>query len=118
MAQPRLAGKERSCFPYATEVGLCSVVKAELPHGARRSDGVAENLSQLTRFFEPFASLAFDDRAAEHYGLIRADLERAGNLIGPNDLLIAAIALAHDLTLVTANTGEFCRVAGLKVEDW
>ncbi|MGI8538657.1 MAG: type II toxin-antitoxin system VapC family toxin, partial [Rubrobacteraceae bacterium] len=70
------------------------------------------------RFFEPFGSLAFDDRAAEEYGVIRADLERAGTPIGPNDLLIASIARSRDLTLISMNRREFGRVAGLRLTDF
>ena len=99
-------------------VSLCSVVKAELIHGAYRSNRTAENLRLLERFFDPFDSLPFDDRCADVYGRIRADLERMGMAIGPNDLLIAAIAVANNMTLVTANTGEFERVIGLAVENW
>ena len=99
-------------------VYLCSVVKAELTYGAYRSSRIAENLRVLHRFFEPFASLPFDDLCAEHYGRIRRDLERDGTPIGPNDLMIAATALAHDLFLVTGNTREFARVAGLRLQDW
>ena len=62
--------------------------------------------------------IAREDRAAEVYGRIRADLAARGTPIGANDLLIAAIALAHTLTLVTHNTGEFSRVARLLLEDW
>jgi predicted nucleic acid-binding protein len=62
--------------------------------------------------------LPFDDRCAGGAGLIRLDLERSGRPIGPNDLLIAATARAHDLVLVTANTREFARVPGLRVDDW
>lgn len=97
---------------------LCSVVKAELLAGARKSRSVAKAIASLERFFTPLASLAFDDQSAHHYGLIRADLERAGTPIGGNDLLIAAIARHHDLTLVTHNVDEFTRVVGLRVEDW
>jgi len=97
---------------------LCSIVKAELLFGARHSARIAENLGLLTRFFEPFPSLPFDDRCAEHYGAIRADLAREGSPIGPNDLLIAATARAHAVTLVTHNTREFSRVAGLRIADW
>ncbi len=100
------------------EVVLCSVVRAELIHGAHRSSRPAENLRLLERFFAPFASLPFDDHCAAAYGRVRYDLERAGALIGPNDLLIAATAVAHDLTLVTANTREFARVIGLALENW
>lgn len=101
-----------------SEVRLCSVVKAELVYGARRSRRVTENLKLLRRFFAPFDSLPFDDRCAEEYGSIRSELEAQGEPIGPNDLLIAAIARAHKAVLVTHNLGEFSRVAGLAVEDW
>lgn len=102
----------------ATEIVLCSVVKAELTYGAFRSSRVAENLRLLDRFFAPFVSLPFDDRCVEVYGRIRSDLERAGTPIGPNDLMIAATAVANDLALVTANTREFSRVIGLALENW
>ena len=75
-------------------------------------------IAGLIHFFDGFASLPFDDRAAEAYGTIRADLERQGTPIGPNDLLIAAIGLASGAILVTHNSREFGRVAGLKTEDW
>jgi tRNA(fMet)-specific endonuclease VapC len=65
-----------------------------------------------------FPSLPFDDEAAEHYGRIRAELTTEGTPIGGNDFLIAAIALANGLTLVTHNTREFARVTGLTIEDW
>lgn len=72
----------------------------------------------ITSFWEPFTSLPFGDDGAEQYGLIRAELKRQGRPIGANDLLIAATALAYDLTLVTHNTREFSRVPGLRLEDW
>jgi tRNA(fMet)-specific endonuclease VapC len=101
-----------------TDIALCSVVKAELLFGARRSERVEANLQRLKVFFSPLNSLPFDDRCAEHYGLIRADLLAQGKPIGPNDLMIAAIARAHDATLITHNMGEFGRVIGLRMEDW
>ena len=97
---------------------LSSVVKAELLYGARKSTRVAENLSLLERFFDTIASLPFDDRCAEDYGLLRAELDRAGTPIGPNDLLIAATARVHRAILVTHNVREFSRVAELRTEDW
>jgi len=60
----------------------------------------------------------FDDRCAAVYGRIRARLAQAGSLIGPNDLVIAAIAVVHGATLVTNNIREFNRVEGLALEDW
>jgi tRNA(fMet)-specific endonuclease VapC len=65
-----------------------------------------------------FVSLPFDDHAGEEAGRVRAYLAGLGTPIGPNDLLIAAIALANGLTLVTHNTSEFSRVPGLNIEDW
>jgi tRNA(fMet)-specific endonuclease VapC len=100
------------------DVFLCSIVKAELLFGARKSKRVAENLRRLDEFFAAFPSVSFTDDAASHYGLARAQLEEAGTPIGPHDLLIASIALANDMTVVTRNDEEFSRVAGLRVEVW
>lgn len=97
---------------------ICSVVKAELLYGARHSQKVEHNLQLLKAFFAPLQSLPFDDRSAEEYGQIRADLVAQGKIIGPNDLMIAAIARAHDVTLITNNTDEFSRIVGLRMEDW
>lgn len=100
------------------EIKLCSVVKAELLFGARRSQRVEANLQLLRRFFAPLQSLPFDDRTAEEYGVIRADLMNQGTPSGPNDLMVAAIARRHDIVLVTHNTHELGRVAGLRIDDW
>jgi tRNA(fMet)-specific endonuclease VapC len=113
---PRLAAQIRSLSPR--DLVLCSVVKAELLYGARKSAKVEANLARLGAFFAPLTCLPFDDLSAEHYGLIRAELEQRGTPVGPNDLMIAAIARAHGLTLVTANLDEFGRVPALRVEDW
>lgn len=111
-----VASQMRSLPPSG--VSLCSVVKAELLYGARHSARVEDNLRLLDGFFAPLSSLPFDDRCAEEYGIIRAQLAAQGSIIGPNDLLIAAIARASDATLVTNNTGEFSRISGLRVTDW
>ncbi len=100
------------------QVRLCSVVKAELLFGAEKSARRELVQQRLQRFFSRFKSMPFDDAAAQTYGLLRAALEKGGQPIGPNDMLIAAIALANDLTLVTHNTAEFSRVPGLSLEDW
>ncbi len=101
-----------------SQIILCSVVKAELIFGARHSAKVEDNLQLLNQFFAPLNSLPFDDRSAEEYGVIRADLSSQGKIIGPNDLLIASIAKAFDLVLVTHNTKEFSRITGLRLVDW
>ena len=108
----------RFCQHSPADIALCSVVKAELIYGAQRSQRREANLQTLRAFFAPLTSLPLDDNAAEHYGQIRADLLAQGQPIGPNDFLIAAIARAHDATLVTHNTAEFSRVPGLRLEDW
>ena len=100
------------------DVVLCSVVIGELLFGARRSQQVAKNLAEVRAFCAGFGSLPFEDAAAEQYAEIRADLAVKGTPIGPNDLMIAAIARTHGLILVTHNVSEFSRVAGLTVEDW
>jgi tRNA(fMet)-specific endonuclease VapC len=94
----------------ASDIRLGSVVKAELYHGAHRSQQAQSNLTKVDNFVRPFISIPFDDDAAREYGQIRADLERRGVVIGPDDLQIAAIALVHGLTLVTHNTTEFSQV--------
>lgn len=103
---------------YPSDVLLCSIVKAELWHGANKYERRERRLAALERMFAPFVSLPFDDAAARRYGDIRHDLGTRSQVIGPNDLKIAAICPEHGLTLVSSNTGEFGRVAGLKVEDW
>lgn len=101
-----------------TDVVVCAIVKAELYYGIQRSTQPQANWVQAQNFLNNFISLPFDDDAAEVYGRIRAQLAVAGTPIGPNDLMIAAIALANDLILVTHNTREFSRVQGLRREDW
>jgi tRNA(fMet)-specific endonuclease VapC len=100
------------------ELCLCSVVKAELYYGVLRSTQVAQNRAKVDSFVQSFASLPFDDPAADVQATIRAHLESQGTSIGPYDLQIAAIALVHNLTLVTLNTSEFGRVPGLTIDDW
>lgn len=101
-----------------TDVCVCSVVKFELRYGALRSEYVEKTLAQQEKFLGRYRSLPFDDAAYIHAAKIRADLARAGTPIGPYDLLIAAIALANKLIVVTHNTKEFGRIVGLQIEDW
>jgi tRNA(fMet)-specific endonuclease VapC len=102
------------------EILLCSVVLAELHFGAERSGPTrrVENFALIAEIRADHESLPFDDTAAEVYGRLRAGLAVVGTPVGPNDLMIASIALSNDLTLVTHNTREFSRIPGLKLEDW
>ena len=101
-----------------SEIALCSVVIGELVYGAIRSQREAHNLGLIANLRQKFQSLPFDDRAGEIYGRLRAQLAAVGTPIGPNDLLIAAIALANGLTVVTHNVTEFRRIPLLSVIDW
>jgi tRNA(fMet)-specific endonuclease VapC len=83
-----------------------------------KSQTPSKNLAKLAPFLTQFVILPFDSTAAKEFGRIRAKLAKAGTPIGPYDLQIAAIAIANGLKLVSHNTREFSRVAGLQLEDW
>ncbi len=100
------------------DIVVCSIVKAEMYFGAKRSNDPVKTRAEQDTFLALFQSLPFDDAAAEIYSDIRADLTQKGTPIGPNDLMIAAIAIANDLILITHNTREFSRVNNLSLEDW
>lgn len=102
----------------AGDVGVSAITAAELRFGADKSQRPKQNHEGLDLFFAPLEIVPFDDRAAMEYGKIRAQLESAGQPIGPLDLLIAAHAKSLDVTLITNNSDEFKRVRGLKVENW
>ena len=118
-----LKGKNRRLIDkftrtHVSEIAACSPVRAELMHGAQKYKDTIARIELVANALGKVASLPFDDRCADRYGLIRHDLEQRGCIIGPMDLQIAAIALVHDLTVVTGNVSEFGRVHGLKAEDW
>jgi tRNA(fMet)-specific endonuclease VapC len=100
------------------DIAVSAVTIAELTYGAHRGRRSAATLRALDEFTDALTVLPLDAAAARHAGRVRADLEARGRPIGPNDLLIAATALSHDLTLVTHNSREFGRVSGLRTEDW
>ncbi|MGC1457377.1 MAG: type II toxin-antitoxin system VapC family toxin [Steroidobacteraceae bacterium] len=92
-------------------------VAAELRYGATKKAS-PRLTAQVEAVLGAIETLAFDSPADEIYGSIRAKLELAGTPIGGNDLIIAAQALTHEVTLVTDNDKEFGRIDGLKVENW
>jgi tRNA(fMet)-specific endonuclease VapC len=99
------------------EIGLCSVVAAELAYGVAKS-GSPRNRQALEMFLAPLMILPFDEAAVWTYGELRSQLERQGTPIGSMDTLIAAHALSQHATLVTNNTAEFARVPGLLLDNW
>lgn len=101
-----------------TEIGISTIVQAEMFAGSAKSQTPERSRQIQQAFFKRFTIVPFDEKSALVYGDIRATLEKKGTPIGGNDILIAAIAIALDLILVTHNTREFERVDGLKLEDW
>lgn len=99
------------------EIGLSSVVAAELAFGVAKS-GSARNEAALKLFLAPLQILPFDEGAVWAYGKLRADLKRQGQSIGALDTLIAAHALSLDAILATNNTREFSRIENLRLENW
>ena len=118
-ARPRhQAVIERFRQEDSRDMVVSSITLAELRYGIEKSGQRDSNLAALRRVLDALNVVAFEERAADRYGAVRARLEAAGQPIGPLDTLIATHALCLDLILVTNNTREFSRVPGLRVETW
>jgi tRNA(fMet)-specific endonuclease VapC len=102
----------------ASRMAISSITLAELLHGAEKSSRVSENLAAVDDFCSRLQVLPYGPKAAQHYGAIRAALEKLGQPIGVNDMHIAAHARSEGLVLVTNNMGEFARVPALEAENW
>ena len=100
------------------ELAMSAITFAELVNGAKKSKYVEANMERLNDLSELIDVRPFDRQAALFYGSVRSSLEKRGEVIGGNDLLVAAHALSLDWTLVTNNEKEFRRVEGLRVENW
>jgi len=100
------------------ELAMSAITFAELVNGAKKSKYVEANMERLNDLGELIDVRPFDKQAALFYGSVRSSLEKRGEVIGGNDLLIAAHALSLNWTLVTNNEKEFRRVEGLRVENW
>ena len=100
------------------EAVLSVITYGELLYGARKSTESKRAMQIIEEFGNLFEILPVTEETAQTYGLLRCDLATKGQIIGSNDLWIAAHALLLGLTLVTGNEREFRRVVGLKVENW
>ncbi len=100
------------------QVGISSIVLAELRYGIEQSTQKEKNKEALIDFLDFFIVLDWPSEATHHYGRIRSELKKAGTPMGAVDLLIAAHALTLDAILVTDNVTEFQRIADLRVENW
>ncbi|WP_428356119.1 type II toxin-antitoxin system tRNA(fMet)-specific endonuclease VapC [Methyloprofundus sp.] len=103
---------------HAGQMGISSITLAELLHGVEKSDRPEHNLRQVENFVSRLDVLEYGHKAAEHYGNIRAVLEKQGTTIGVNDLHIAGHARSEGLIIVTNNLKEFGRVEALRIENW
>ena len=101
-----------------TRMAISAVTLAELLHGAEKSSQPASNLAVVEDFCSRLVVLPYTEKAAQHYGAIRAALEKIGQPIGVNDLHIAAHARSEGLVLVTNNEKEFAKVPALQTENW
>ena len=112
----RIISKLKNLSP--ADIRLSAITAAELFFGAEKSRARKKNRAIVEDFVGHFDLLPFDGKCCRNYAKIRASLEKSGSPIGPMDLLIASITLAHGLILVTNNLKEFRRVKGLRVENW
>ena len=101
-----------------SDIGVSSITLSELEYGVMKSAKPEQNRLALAQFIAPIDIFAYDDVAAQHYGEIRAHLEKQGTPIGSLDMLISAHALSIDSVLITNNESEFKRVSNLKIENW
>jgi tRNA(fMet)-specific endonuclease VapC len=103
---------------HAGQMCISSITLAELLHGVEKSSRPDHNLLQVEDFISRLEVLSYGNKAASHYGDIRADLERKGTPIGVNDLHIAGHARSEGLTLASNNVREFERVEALRLINW
>ena len=111
-----VADRLRQCTP--SEIGIPIVVLYEIETGIAKSQQPQKRRNQLATLLAAVHVLSFDLAAARQSAELRAAMETAGMPLGPIDTLIAGTALACRATLVTNNTREFCRVPGLKLDNW
>ncbi len=115
-AHPAALARLAAVGPAAVAVSAMTI--AELCHGVLRSREPEQSGRDVRRFVSPMMTLPFDEEAALRHAEARRALEATGQPIGERDLIIAATALANNLTIATGNMREFERVPGLSVEAW
>ena len=100
------------------DIKIPVIVHSELWYGVLKSQRVEENKQKLQQFLEPFDVIDYTPHASRAYAELRFATESKGNIVGPNDLIIASIVFANNGTLVTRNTDEFSSVPQLKLTQW
>lgn len=102
----------------AEQLSISSITLGELHYGAEKSMRRVDNLKAIEQFVARLEVLSFGDKAAAHYGRLRAELERAGRTCGTHDMQIGGHARSEGLILVTNNMREFARMPGVRAENW
>lgn len=102
----------------ASRMAISSITLSELMYGAEKSLNTDKNLEAVEEFVSHLEALPYDAKASQHYGQIKAALEKKGQIISENDIHIAAHAISHGLILVSNNLREFKRVPNLALENW
>jgi tRNA(fMet)-specific endonuclease VapC len=102
----------------ASRMAISSITLSELMYGVEKSSQIDKNLEAIEDFISHLDVLSYDAKASQHYGQIKSKLEKKGQIIGENDIHIAAHAISQGLTLVTNNLKEFKRVPNLALENW
>lgn len=110
--------RERLMNTSPSSVKIPVIVHSELLYGVEKSNRKSENRAKLKEFLMPFEIIPYTERMSDIYAEIRTKCVKKGSIVGPNDLLIAAIVIASNGTLATRNTKEFSRVHGLKLDEW
>jgi len=99
-------------------MAISSITLSELIYGAEKSQNISKNLEAIEDFISHIEVLSYDQKTSQAYGQIKAKLENNGEMIGENDIHIAAHAISQGLILVTNNLNEFRRVPHLSLENW
>ena len=99
-------------------MAISSITLSELIYGAEKSQNISKNLESIEDFISHIEVLSYDQKTSQTYGQIKAKLEKNGDIIGENDIHIAAHAISQGLILVTNNLNEFRRVPNLSLENW
>ena len=102
----------------ANRMAISSITLSELIYGAEKSQNVDKNLEAIEEFISHLDVLSYDAKASQHYGQIKAALEKKGEIIGENDIHIAAHSISQGLILVSNNFKEFRSVPNLALENW
>jgi tRNA(fMet)-specific endonuclease VapC len=102
----------------ASRMAISTITLSELMYGAEKSINIDKNLEAVEEFVSHLEVLPYDAKASQHYGQIKAALEKKGQIIGENDIHIAAHAISHGLILVSNNVREFKRVPNLALDNW